>query len=213
MGRRCPDCHEELDFLHSCSEAQSKNGSFLDTGLSEQGVQLKLVVIFAPFVGLLFDFILPLPSSILISVLVSLTGSAIAGVFWLRFMTSESFPFRFYIRNLKNFILTPNLLKIFGPAGGKSVIRRWSAVLLVSTIFQVILFTPGNAAFLEFAIKQGIENKSGAKLSVDCPGAKIVLYNEPIRCRVKTGILGISVPARATLSPVVGTFTVKVSLF
>jgi hypothetical protein len=50
------------------------------------------------------------------------------------------------------------------------------------------------------------------RLTVQCPGTQIYLYQDPIECRVRTGIFGITVPARVTISPVIGTFSIKVSL-
>jgi len=38
------------------------------------------------------------------------------------------------------------------------------------------------------------------------------LYSDKIECRVKTGIFGITVPARVTISPLLGTSEIKVSL-
>jgi hypothetical protein len=120
--------------------------------------------------------------------------------------------FRFFARNLKNFIYTPNVLKIFGSDGRKNITSAWFGFIALSTAIQVFLFTPGNSSFIEYSINNKIKKESGVNLQVECPGTQVFLYRDTIECRVKTGILGITVPARVTPSPIVGTFTVKVSL-
>ena len=162
--------------------------------------------------GVVLDFLLPLPSSLIVSVLVSLLGSAFVSFLWVAFKYEGNKTFRFFIRNLKNFIYTPNMLKIFGSNGRKNVTSAWLGFIALSTIIQVIVFTPGNGSFIEYSVSNKIEKESGVNLDVDCPGTQIYLYRDTIECRVKTGILGITVPARVTPSPIVGTFKVKVSL-
>jgi hypothetical protein len=104
------------------------------------------------------------------------------------------------------------MLKIFGSNGRKNVTSAWLGFIAISTVIQVIVFTPGNGSFIEYSVSNKIEKESGVNLDVDCPGTQIYLYRDTIECRVKTGILGITVPARVTPSPIVGTFKVKVSL-
>jgi hypothetical protein len=120
--------------------------------------------------------------------------------------------FRFFFRNFKNFIYSPNMLKIFGSDGKKNVTSKWLGFVALSAAIQVFVFTPGNASFIEYSINNKIEKESGVNLQVQCPGTQVFLYQDAIECRVKTGILGITVPARVTPSPILGTFTVKVSL-
>jgi hypothetical protein len=119
----------------------------------------------------------------------------------------------FYVRNLKNFAYTPNMIKIFGLGETKKVATGWLAAVVVSSALQVLIFTPGNASYLGHQVTKKIDDASGANLEVKCPSTKIYLYNEKIECRVKTGLLGITVPARATLSPILGSAEIKVSLF
>jgi hypothetical protein len=104
------------------------------------------------------------------------------------------------------------MLKIFGSDGNKKATSSWFGFIALSTAIQIFLFTPGNASFIENTVSNKIKKESGVKLAVECPGAQIYFYQDPIECRVKTGIFGISVPARVTISPVVGTFSIKVSL-
>jgi hypothetical protein len=47
---------------------------------------------------------------------------------------------------------------------------------------------------------------------VECPKNMFYFYTDRLECRVKTGLLGISVPARIALSPLIGTADIKVSL-
>ena len=203
-------CFEKADFLHMCGE--SKSSSAFDEDVKSDLQSLAMIVMGAPLMGVVLDFLLPLPSSLIVSVLVSLLGSAFVSYLWVAFKYEGNKTFRFFIRNLKNFIYTPNMLKIFGSNGRKNVTSAWLGFIALSTIIQVIVFTPGNSSFIEYSVSNKIEKESGVNLDVDCPGTQIYLYRDTIECRVKTGILGITVPARVTPSPIVGTFKVKVSL-
>lgn len=203
-------CFEKADFLHMCGE--SKSSSAFDEDVKSDLQSLAMIVMGAPLMGVVLDFLLPLPSSLIVSVLVSLLGSAFVSFLWVAFKYEGNKTFRFFIRNLKNFIYTPNMLKIFSSNGRKNVTSAWLGFIALSTIIQVIVFTPGNGSFIEYSVSNKIEKESGVNLDVDCPGTQIYLYRDTIECRVKTGILGITVPARVTPSPIVGTFKVKVSL-
>lgn len=191
---------------------ESKSSSAFDEDVKSDLQSLAMIVMGAPLMGVVLDFLLPLPSSLIVSVLVSLLGSAFVSFLWVAFKYEGNKTFRFFIRNLKNFIYTPNMLKIFGSNGRKNVTSAWLGFIALSTIIQVIVFTPGNGSFIEYSVSNKIEKESGVNLDVDCPGTQIYLYRDTIECRVKTGILGITVPARVTPSPIVGTFKVKVSL-
>lgn len=210
MAEYCPLCFEIEDFLHVCGE--SKDTDVFGQESSSEKYSLTSVVIAAPFMGVFLDFFLPLPSSIIASALVALLGSAFTGFLWVAFKYEGNKSFRFFIRHLKNFIYTPNLIKIFGTDGNKKATSSWIGFIALSTAAQILLFTPGNASFIEYSVSDKIKKESGIKLAVECPGTQIYLYQDPIECRVKTGVFGITVPARVTPSPIVGTFTVKVSL-
>ena len=203
-------CFEKADFLHMCGE--SKSSSAFDEDVKSDLQSLAMIVMGAPLMGVVLDFLLPLPSSLIVSVLVSLLGSAFVSFLWVAFKYEGNKTFRFFIRNLKNFIYTPNMLKIFGSDGRKNITSAWLGFIALSTVIQVFVFTPGNSSFIEYSVSNKIEKESGVNLDVDCPGTQIYLYQDTIECRVKTGILGITVPARVTPSPIVGTFKVKVSL-
>lgn len=191
---------------------ESKSSSAFEEDVKSDLQSFAMIVMGAPLMGVVLDFLLPLPSSLIVSVLVSLLGSAFVSFLWVAFKYEGNKTFRFFIRNLKNFIYTPNMLKIFGSNGRKNVTSAWLGFIALSTIIQVIVFTPGNGSFIEYSVSNKIEKESGVNLDVDCPGTQIYLYRDTIECRVKTGILGITVPARVTPSPIVGTFKVKVSL-
>ena len=210
MAEYCPSCFQKADFLHVCGE--SKSQYVFNEESSNEKYSLTSIVLIAPLMGVGLDFLLPLPSSLFVSALVSLLGSAFVSCLWVAFKYDGNKTFRFFARNLKNFIYTPNMLKIFGSDGRKNVTSAWFGVLALSTAIQVFLLTPGNASFTEYSINSKIEKESGVNLKVDCPGTRIFLYRDTIECRVKTGILGITVPARVTPSPIFGTLTVKVSL-
>ncbi|MCX6443249.1 MAG: hypothetical protein NTW43_03635 [Actinobacteria bacterium] len=170
------------------------------------------IVMAAPLMGIVLELFLPLPSSLIASALVAVLGSAFTSFLWVAFKYDGHKSFKFFILNLKNFIYTPNMLKIFGSDGKKKATSTWFGFIALSTAIQIFLFTPGNASFVENTVSNKIKKESGVKLAVECPGTKIYFYQEPIECRVKTGIFGISVPARVTISPIIGTFTIKVSL-
>jgi len=156
---------------------------------------------------------LPLPSSLIHSVIVSLVGSALASIIWVVLKYQGEKSIKFFFLNLKNFLYTPNLLKVFGSDGSRKSTSYWLGVIALSTVLQVIIFTPGNGTYLAHQVTKKIDDASGANLKVECPKTKIYLYNETLECRVKTGILGISVPARISMSPLLGTSDIKVSLF
>ena len=210
MAEYCPSCFQKADFLHICSESTS-TGAFGEESTSGGG-SLTSIVVFAPLMGIGLDFLLPLPSSLIVSILVSLLGSAFVSFLWVAFKFDGNKTFRFFALNLKNFIYTPNMLKIFGSDGRKNITSAWFGFIALSTAIQVFLFTPGNSSFIEYSINNKIKKESGVNLQVECPGTQVFLYRDTIECRVKTGILGITVPARVTPSPILGTFTVKVSL-
>lgn len=212
MTDYCPNCFGKLDALHACDEVSSISKSN-DSGAHDWHVNQNLgpFVSLAPLAGVLLDLIVPLPSSIVHSFILACIGSAIASAIWVSIKYQGKKSLRFYLFNVKNFVYTPNLLKIFGTQG-KSKVMSWVAVILVSTSLQVLFFTPGNATYLSNRVTAKIDEASGANLSVTCPSMMLYFYNKRIECRVKTGILGITVPARAKLSPIWGSSQIKVSL-
>ena len=212
MAEHCPRCFEELDFLHKCSPSSSSGSFSQDFSTPSRQYSLASIVMAAPLMGIVLDLFLPLPSSLIASALVAVLGSAVTSFLWVAFKYDGNKSCGFFIRNLKNFLYTPNMLKIFGSDGNKKATSTWFGFIALSTAIQIFLFTPGNASFVENTVSNKIKKESGVKLAVECPGAQIYFYQDPIECRVKTGIFGISVPARVTMSPVVGTFSIKVSL-
>ncbi len=212
MSKYCPECFEKSDFLHKCGESSPTGFIGEDSSNTSTKNLLTPTVLAAPLVGVLLDFLLPLPSSLIVSTLVALLGSALTGFLWVAVKFDGYKSFRFFIKNLSNFIYTPNMLKIFNPDRNRKASSTWLSFVALSVAIQVFLFTPGNASFIENSISNKIDEKSGFSLKVQCPGTQIFLYQDEIKCRVRTGVLGISVPARVKLSPIVGTFTVKVSL-
>lgn len=212
MAEYCPLCFEKTDFLHLCGESKTTD-LFRQNSVDEsRRFSLISIVMVAPMMGVLLDLFLPLPSSILTSAVMALLGSALTGFLWVAFKYDGRKSFRFFIRNFKNFIYTPNMLKIFGSDRNRKTTPTWFGFIAFSTVLQIFLFTPGNGFLIENTVSNKIKKESGVNLAVDCPKMRIYLYQEPLECRVKTGIFGISVPARATLSPVVGTFSIKVSI-
>lgn len=212
MAEYCPLCFEKQDFLHKCGDSAASSFSGLSSVAGSGKHTLSSVVIAAPLMGVVLDLFVPLPSSLIHSLIVALLGSAVTGALWVAFKHDGSKSFKFFLRNLKNFIYTPNMLKIFGSDGNKKVTSSWLGVIAASIAVQILIFTPGNATYLETQISNSIDKASGANLDVECPGTQFFLYQDRIECRVKTGILGISVPARVELSPILGTSDIKVSL-
>ena len=214
MAEYCPNCFEKLDALHLCGGSEKLNDA-PPSGSEVWGINQSLTnfVVFAPLMGVVLDFILPLPSSLIHSVIVSLVGSALASIIWVVLKYQGEKSIKFFFLNLKNFLYTPNLLKVFGSDGSRKSTSYWLGVIALSTVLQVIIFTPGNGTYLAHQVTKKIDDASGANLKVECPKTKIYFYNETLECRVKTGILGISVPARIRMSPLLGTSDIKVSLF
>lgn len=212
MSEYCPNCFDVIDGFHVCNDTTvTKGGS--SHGYVSSSKTLEKVVLAAPFAGLLLDFLLPLPSSVIHSILVTLLSCMAVGAIWVTVKHDGAKSPMFYVRNLKNFAYTPNMIKIFGLGETKKVATGWLAAVVISSALQLLIFTPGNASYLGHQVTKKIDDASGANLEVKCPSTKIYLYNEKIECRVKTGLLGITVPARATLSPILGSAEIKVSLF
>lgn len=214
MTEYCPNCFGKLDALHSCDD-ETSNSASKNTGARDWHSKQTLAgfIIIAPLVGVLLDVITPLPSSVLHSIFLSVVGSAIASAIWVAIKYQGQKSLLFFLMNLKNFLYTPNLLKIFGTHGKSKSTTSWLVMIVVSAALQMILFTPGNATYLSDRVTAKIDEASGANLSVECPTMKLYFYNKRIECRVKTGLLGITVPARAKLSPLWGSSQIKVSLF
>ena len=212
MSEYCPSCFDIIDGFHVCNDSTVTKGGSSHSYVSGSQT-LEKVVLAAPFAGLLLDFLLPLPSSIIHSIFVTLLSCMAVGASWVTLKHDGAKSLMFYVRNLKNFAYTPNMIKIFGLGETKKVATGWLAAVVVSSALQVLIFTPGNASYLGHQVTKKIDDASGANLEVKCPSTKIYLYNEKIECRVKTGLLGITVPARATLSPILGSAEIKVSLF
>lgn len=208
-----------MEFLHTCGSNQSFQSSQTSSEDSyfaapkNRKASLVTLVSFAPLGGFAVDLIAPLPSSLVHSLIVAIIGSTLVGLIWTLTAYEGNKSFKFILRNLKNFAYTPNMLKVFSSENPKKATTTWFGVLALSVALQIVVFTPGNASYLGHQVTKKIDDASGANLKVDCPSTKIYLYNEKIECRVKTGLLGISVPARATLSPILGSAEIKVSLF
>jgi hypothetical protein len=211
----CPKCFEKMDFLHRCGTSQSSEQISPDTFFeSPKSNKLSLVTLvsMAPLAGIAVDLVSPLPSSLAHSLLTALVGSSLIGLIWISTSYQGSKSGKFILRNMKNFAYTPNMLKIFSAENPKRATTAWFGALAISIAVQLVAFTPGNASYLERQITQEIDEASGANLKVECPSMSFYLYADKIECRVKTGLFGISVPARAKLSLLVGSADIKVSL-
>lgn len=215
MPEYCPSCFEPMDFLHTCDSSKSSQSQEFGTFTSHKSRKTSLITLvsFAPLAGVAVDLIAPLPSSLIHSLLIALIGSTLVGLFWVLTAYDGNKSGNLILRNIKNFAYTPNMLKVFSSENPKKATTTWFGVLALSVALQMVIFTPGNASYLGHQVTKKIDDASGANLNVDCPSTKIYLYNEKIECRVKTGLLGITVPARATLSPFIGSAEIKVSLF
>lgn len=213
MSEDCPLCYETFESDHICGRKDKADDSGL-SGFANTRSRFPLVsiVAFAPLMGFIFDLVSPLPSSLLHSVLMSLFGSTVVGFVWVMFKHEGSKSFNFYLKNLKNFVYTPNLLKLYSANAVRQATSLWLVAIIMSTSLQVFFFTPGNAHYLAGRVSDQIDDASGANLDVECPQNLLYFYTDQIECRVKTGLLGISVPARASLSPFLGTADIKVSL-
>ena len=213
MAPVCSNCGDELDVFHSCGGKNNESDSFFGGGNKpRKNLPLVSVVAPAPLMGIVIDLFMPLPSSLIHSILVSVLGSTIVAALWVAIKYEGKKSFKFYLKNLKNFAFTPLILKIFTTEDSKKATASWLGVIALSSAIQIFLFTPGNSIYLESRVTKQIDKASGADLQVECPSNVIYFYNERIECRVKTGILGITVPARAQLSPLLGSADIKVSL-
>ena len=213
MSEDCPLCYETFESDHICGRKDKASDNSLSGFINTRSrLPLVSIVAFAPLMGILLDLVLPLPSSLLHSVFVSILGSTLVGLTWVVFKYEGAKSFNFYLKNLKNFAFTPNLLKLYNADGARKATSLWLAAILFSSALQVFFLTPGNANYLAGRVSNQIDDASGANLDVECPQNKLYFYTDPIECRVKTGLLGISVPARVTLSPFLGSADIKVSL-
>lgn len=204
-----------MDFLHTCDSSKSAGAEDFGSFSTSKSKKASLVTIvgLAPLAGLVIDLFVPLPSSVVHSILSTLIGTTLVGLIWVMTSYDGHKSGKFILRNLKNFAYTPNMLKVFSAENPKKATNTWFGALALSIALQLVIFTPGNASYLSHQVTKKIDDASGANLEVTCPSPKIYLYNEKIECRVKTGLLGITVPARATLSPIMGSAEIKVSLF
>jgi hypothetical protein len=207
----CPLCFEKAEFLHRCGElrATEEFEHARTLKLSNQ----RLMVMSAPLMGIALDFLLPLPSSLITSILLALIGSTSIGIIWMIINIERGRRFRLILRNVTSVIYTPKLHRLSSANGKSRVTVFWFGFLALSSAIQLFLFTPGNSSYFEYSINNKIERESDVDLRVECPGTQIYFYQDKIECRVNTGILGITVPARVSPSPLLGTFEVKVSLF
>ena len=213
MSKFCSKCFDEVDENHSCGFPDGDSDSVGGFAPSATGnMPLLTVVALAPLMGIVLDLFMPLPSSLIHSILVSVLGSTIVAALWVAIKYEGKKSFKFYLKNLKNFAFTPLILKIFTTEDSKKATASWLGFIALSSAIQIFLFTPGNSMYLESRVTKQIDKASGADLQVECPSNVIHFYNERIECRVKTGILGITVPARAQLSPLLGSADIKVSL-
>lgn len=213
MVKYCPDCFGEMTVYHNCGLGSSKESQSDNVSYGRGSVlALPSVVIIAPFFGFILDLALPLPSSVIHSLILSILGSALVAFFWVIIKYRGSKSPKFLLFNIRNFLWTPQVVKIFSAETKKRTTSLWLSAVLMSTALQVVYFSPGNSVFLEHQITNKIYEASGATLVSVCPTSAFHLYNKRIVCRVKTGILGISVPARIQLSPWLGTADAKVSL-
>ena len=213
MSPICSNCSEELDVFHNCNAKNGSSDSIFDSNDQQtKNLPLVSVVALAPLMGIVFDLFLPLPSSLIHSIFVSVLGSTVVAALWVAIKYEGKKSFKFYLKNLKNFAFTPLILKIFTTADSKKATGSWLGVIAFSSAIQIFLFTPGNSTYLESRITKQIDDASGANLRAECPSNIFYLYNKRIECRVNTGILKITVPARAQLSPLLGSADIKVSL-
>lgn len=213
MADYCPNCFDKLDALHICDDGTSKNiERSLNSKLSLDKSNAFNVVVIAPIAGVVLDLVAPFPSSFINSFILSIFGSAILSIFWIGFVYHWQRSFKFFLVNLRNFIFTPNLLKVTGANSSKGSVFPWIGIVALSTILQLLIFTPGNSAYLENQIENKINDTTGVNFQAECPKFMFYSYTSRIECRVNTGLLGITVPARVKISPIVGTTNVKVSL-
>mgnify|MGYP006297515197 CR=1 FL=1 len=114
MSNYCPHCFGEMDALHFCSESesstQSKNSNRPNLN---NGEALATLLVVGPFAGFLLDLVIPLPSSLIHSILLSIAGSGLAAVIWTSINFKGQKSFKFFFFNIRNFLYTPNLFKIF----------------------------------------------------------------------------------------------------
>ncbi len=213
MAEYCPKCFEPIDFLHKCGSNSANSEMDFGGGSSRRTkIELGTLIGVAPLAGILLDQFVALPSSLVHSLILSTVGSGLVALIWVMINFRGTKSFKFYVQNIPNFLYTPNIFKIFGTSDNRKLTSTWLLAVVASTFLQIILFTPGNATYLASQITNQIDEASGASLDAECPTYKLYFYNEKIECKVNTGLLGIKVPARAELSPFLGTSTIKISL-
>lgn len=210
MAERCEKCFQPMDFLHVCSS--HKDDAAAEISELTGGANRVRWLAAAPLSGIALDLFVPLPSSLIHSLALALLGSGLVSIVWLMARKDSKKSAKFHLLNLKNYIFSPLIYRKYNVSNKNSILTPWLLALVFSIVFQVLLFTSGNSQFLANQISNQIEKGSGADLEVVCPNFQAYFYNSQLECRVKTGILGITVPARAKLSIIIGTPNIKVSL-
>lgn len=200
-----------MDFLHVCSVKPIPQVT-ADLRENDIGKNRAVWLVTAPFFGIALDIVVPLPSSLFHSLFLAILGSGLASMIWYTSKQSTKRSARYFFFNFKNYFISPLLYRKYNTSNRNSILIPWLFALGLSISIQVFFFTGGNSQFLANQISSQIEKGSDADLEVTCPKFQAYFYNEEIECRVKTEILGITVPARATLSIVTGIPSVKVSL-
>ena len=212
MSEVCPKCGKKMDFFHDCESFFGDNSDLANSHHEFLNSSVEKVILLAPLFGIVLDFGIPLPSSIFNSIFLTFFGSLLFGVLW-KLTKSTNKSTVFSTGQLREAIFLPNMQKVNGQETFKKSRNLWGLMFLLSLVLQLIIFTPGNSSYLSNQISNEIDKETSVWLETNCPKSSLYFYNHQITCRVKTGILGITVPARVKIEPLLGTTKIRVSPF
>ena len=208
MAEICTECFRRHDAFDSCPGNTSASDKPDTQPRSLSGLLLGGL----PLVGFLLDFLLPVPSSLLWAILLTVAGSILGGVLWTSLFFRGQKSLRFFLGNVPNFIYLPNMTKLYGNKTSLTRFSGWIGLVLASVTLQLLVFTPGNATYIAGRVSQQIADSSGSQLEVSCPQLTIYTYNSTITCEIQTGLLAFTAPARVSIEPLLGVSEIEVSL-
>lgn len=213
MSEVCPNCFKKHDVFTSCDGKNSREyDSDFSLGDTTSSSSSSLLLGLVPFVALIFDLILPLPNSLIASLIITPLGMFLGSFLWVTLFYRGRKTLKFHARNALNYIYVPNMVKVFGVQSSVTKAGPWVGVVIASIVLQLVIFSPGNASAVASGVSDRIESSTNQRLVVSCPTTLVISPSTRITCEIETGVLAITVPARVTLNPIALNGVAKVDI-